>query len=417
MLVTRRRLLGLLAGMCGTVAARAQQAFRGWPWATLSLQTIKEAGFAPSFVKAGATLYWKWGDGTYTSSNAPTKNYPAGTKKLQVTSRDGFRNVAQVKLHNQSLTGVMPSFALFKTMTRFWCYQIGGGGFTGVMPSFSACVALQELDCNPNAFTGTLPSFAGCTALTSFIIGMNGFSGALPSFAANTALLEFKATDCSFSGTLPSFMDCTLLTNFSVYGNGFSGTLPSFSTCPALVDFSCAYNSFSNALPSFADCVLLTTFYCNNNSFSGALPDFSACTELTQFQCNNSSFSGALPDFSTCVDLLTFRCNNNSFSGALPDFSACTKLTTFYCYSNGFTSIVAGSFATQKSLSGALFQVNALTEDAVDQILADFVVSDAIPGRVNCTVNLTGGTNAHPSVAGLADAATLNASGWTVTYN
>jgi hypothetical protein len=86
-------------------------------------------------------------------------------------------------------------------------------------------------------------------------------------------------------------------------------------------------------------------------------------------------------------------------------------------YANTFSAAVAGSFATQKSLSVSDFHNNALTQAAVDQILADFVTSLGISGRVANTVNLTGGTNSTPSPAGLASKATLVAASWTVTNN
>jgi hypothetical protein len=289
-------------------------------------QTTHTTAFNPSLTKTGATLYWKWPDGTYTSSNSPTKNLAAGTKRIEVQSQDGFKGVT-----------------------------------------------------------------------------------------------VFNSPSLDFSGTLPSFATCTALVTFSCYTNAFSGTLPSFATCTALVTFYCNTNAFSGTLPSFATCTALVTFYCYTNAFSGTLPSFATCTALVTFSCYTNAFSGTLPSFATCTKLVTFYCFANAFSGTLPSFATCTKLVTFYCgYSSGnnqFADVVAGSFATQKSMATAHFGRNALAATAVNQILADFVVSLGISGRVSCTVNLDGGTNAAPTGQGITDRNTLVAAGWTVTVN
>jgi hypothetical protein len=91
---------------------------RNVPW-YLVFTTTQEADFAPSFTKTGATLYWKWPDGTYESSNAPTKTLAAGTKRVEVTSQDGWAGVTEVILAALNLTGVLPSYSSFTAMTTF----------------------------------------------------------------------------------------------------------------------------------------------------------------------------------------------------------------------------------------------------------------------------------------------------------
>ena len=144
-------------------------------------------------------------------------------------------------------------------------------------------------------------------------------------------------------------------------------------------------------------------------------------SSLVTFYCNNNSFSGTLPSFSTCTALVNFYCNNNSFSGTLPSFSTCTALVNFYAgyYGNlnQFSSVVPGSFSTQKSCSILWIYGSALPVSAVDQVLSDCVTSLGISGRVTCSLNLAGGTNATPDAAGLTSKATLVSAGWTVTTN
>ena len=224
----------------------------------------------------------------------------------------------------------------------------------------------------------------------------------------------------SLVNAMPSFALCTALVTLDCSGNIFTGALPSFAACTALVTFKSG-SGFSGSLPLFAACTQLVTFHCDNASFSGSLPSFSACTQLVTFAANSNSFSGSLPSFAACIHLAHLTINNNSFSGTIPSFAACTELIELFfgtpTLSNNFSDVVAGSFATQKSLADAWFNRNALVQSAVDQILADFVASLSIPGRVHCTVDLTGGTNSTPSAAGLASKALLVAAGWTVTNN
>ena len=166
-------------------------------------------------------------------------------------------------------------------------------------------------------------------------------------------------------------------------------------------------------------CTSLVTFHCYNNQFSGVLPSFSTCTSLVTFYCHLNQFSGVLPSFSACTSLVNFQCHLNQFSGVLPSFSTCTSLVTFYCSSNQFSGYTADSFKTQKNLSLCDMRYNAITNAAdINLILADLRYSkENIVGRVNCVVELQGGTNAAPTGQGVIDKDYLNANGWTVTTN
>jgi hypothetical protein len=150
---------------------------------------------------------------------------------------------------------------------------------------------------------------------------------------------------------------------------------------------------------------------------AGEMPNPSQFPNLITGNFYSNAFTGSLPGFTNNTKLVTLTLSSNTFSGLIPDFSSCILLQDFEADHNGLTSVVAGSFATQKSLSYSDFSVNALTQAAVDQILADFVVSLGIGGRVTNTVHLTGGTNSTPSPAGLANKALLVAASWTVTNN
>jgi hypothetical protein len=75
--------------------------------------------------------------------------------------------------------------------------------------------------------------------------------------------------------------------------------------------------------------------------------------------------------------------------------------------------------AIRTEIAKNLDAINAITLDTdINQILADLVTSLALPGRVGCTVDLSGGTNAAPTGQGILDKATLNGTpDWVVTTN
>ena len=265
------------------------------------------------------------------------------------------------------------------------------------------------------AHTVKVTSTDGFSAVTSVVLYNLHLSGTLADFSAFTAMTYFQVSgNPNLTSALPSFAACPLLTLFQCDNCGFSGTMPSFAASTGLHTFHADGSHFTGTLPSFAACTGLFYCYLNQNSFSGTLPSFAACTGLLEFRCNNNGFSGNLPSFNSCPHLVLFDCGQCNFSGTLPDFSGCVALQSFQAWINNFNQVTAGSFATQASMYFCRLAYNALVQSAVDQVLADFVTSLSLPGRVACEVHLEG--NTAPSSAGYANKAILNAvSGWAVT--
>lgn len=231
MRMLRRAFLRIFAAVF-TRAVFGQQAFHGLFWATFGVRTTHTTGYNPNITKTGATLLWKWPDGTFTSSNAPTKNLPAGTKAVLAISQDGFKGVTT--FGHASLDGV------------------------GIFPPLGAFTNLTTIAINVNAFSGNMPSFAPCTALVTFTANANSFSGTLPSFAPCTALVNFTVNQCSFSGVLPSFAACVNLVSFNAGLNAFTGTVAgSFATQKSATLLAFGVNALSSAAVNqiLADCV------------------------------------------------------------------------------------------------------------------------------------------------------------------
>jgi hypothetical protein len=174
--------------------------------------------------------------------------------------------------------------------------------------------------------------------------------------------------------------------------------------------------------PSGAEILLETYLQTVNLSgylSTGVLPSFAAFVQLGQFDVSSNPLTGALPSFGTCPLLQEIYLNDNGFTGIIPSFAACTDLRNFIANNNLFSGYIPTCFENQANLGAINLSNNAIANDAdINQILADLISSLSLPGRVACTVNLTGGTNAAPTGQGLLDKITLNGTaGWTVTTN
>lgn len=189
-------------------------------------------------------------------------------------------------------------------------------------------------------------------------------------------------------------------TLWSLWMNGHDncGEMSGFSEITGLNDtFDCSYNALTGAFPSLAKSTGLQYLYANGNSFAGTLPSFAACTAL----------------------LIASFADNSGITGTMPSFAACTLLQQFLATNVQWSVYVSGCFATQANLSLLTLNYCAFASDIyINSILADLRTSSALGGRVACTVDLSGGTNAAPTGQGIIDKAYLNLiSGWSVTTN
>lgn len=114
--------------------------------------------------------------------------------------------------------------------------------------------------------------------------------------------------------------------------------------------------------------------------------------------------------------LLILNAASNGLSGSIPMLTNFTSLTSVNYSGNALTGYAASVIATTVTTFNA--SNNALSQSAVDQILADFATNIVARPSVG-SILLNGGTNAYPSAAGLASKALILAihPGWTVTHN
>jgi len=244
--------------------------------------------------------------------------------------------------------------------------------------------------CHDNQLTGSIPSLSANTALTEFSCSINQLTGSIPSLSANTALKEFYCSTNQLTGNIPSLSSNTALSVFYCYSNQLTGNIPSLSANTLLSIFHCYNNQLTGSIPNLSANTALTMFFCHVNQLTGSIPSLSANTALSVFFCHFNQLTGNIPSLSANTALTEFRCDNNQITG----------------WSGGTVSATLGDFQAPNNL---------LMQAAVDAILAAFVAA----GRTTGTriLNLGGTGNAAPSAAGLADKATLQSRGWTVTTN
>jgi hypothetical protein len=133
----------------------------------------------------------------------------------------------------------------------------------------------------------------------------------------------------------------------------------------------------------------------------------SNCTALFSLNADsNDSFSDI--DVSGCTALHDLSATSNQI--AVIDLSTCPALVSVFLSTNQLMSLDVSNCVTLSELD---VSANALTESAVDAILAALDSNGLSDG----TVDLSGGTNAPPSAAGLTSKSNLEGKGWSVSVS
>jgi hypothetical protein len=159
----------------------------------------------------------------------------------------------------------------------------------------------------------------------------------------------------------------------------------------------------------------ITQIDCHADAIAGALPALSGLSSLTLVNFHSCRLVGSVSSVSGTANLQTSYLYNNLLTGSVPSLSTWSSLKDLRWYSNKITGYVGGGISA--TCGTIQLQNNLLIESAVDEILSDLVDAGRTSGDGICVCNLDGTGNATPSAAGLADAATLVARGWTVTTN
>lgn len=214
-------------------------------------------------------------------------------------------------------------------------------------------------------------------------------------YAQPSNILRLTNSSNSLSGTLEDLEQCVSQDLLYAFSNNLSGTIPSLTKFPAMKWFNVSVNAFTGTLPvTLAGSPLLSYFIVTTNpGVGGTMPITSGNPALTLLLCSSLNLSGSIKSIT-----------NN------------TALSSLQCAANNLTAYEASVIST--TCIDFQAQSNALTQSAVDQILADFETNVAARPAAG-TIVLNGGTNAAPSAAGLASKAAilLAKPGWTILNN
>jgi len=171
----------------------------------------------------------------------------------------------------------------------------------------------------------------------------------------------------------------------------------------------------------------LNKLYLSNDAVTGTLAfslqelfSYIANPQITYLWLSKNSITGTIMGISNFNKLQQLYINNNSIGGTIyAELKHCSAMTKFSAGTCEFDAYEDGAFTTQTLLTTLSLIGNDITSEAhIDNILSDLVINEAAgdSGR-DCTVDLSGGTNHAPGVAGDADVITLTGKGWTVTTN
>jgi Leucine-rich repeat (LRR) protein len=283
--------------------------------------------------------------------------------------------------------------------------SVPNSNVTGALPKFTNS-ALTYLDLRNTGLTGGGPgdtanviperTFEKCTNL-QYVLLQSGNLLTAPihpnAFSFTPKLIELRYNSSGrTTGDIPSLGSNSNLTTLILSGNNFTGSMPNLASNPNIYQVDVSFNALSGSVPAFKDLRNLYYLFLYNNEF----------TSLNTFR-NLSS-------------LQFFYAHNNKIAGQIPSFAGCPNLFYLILFNNLLTNYTPGGFATNYNLRYLDLSGNLLTEQAVNQIIADLLTNYNTVKRGGVTVNLRGG-NALPSEVALDSIDILRSKGWSIVFN
>lgn len=263
--------------------------------------------------------------------------------------------------------------------------------------------SIEQLYCDNNALTSLDLSYNNI--LTILSCNNNNLSSLNVDGMSN--LINLSCVEC----TLPSL---SLTTNTSLLyltanNNNLSSINLNNNTQLLTVDLS------ENLLTSINLSANTTLQSLNVGVNSLSSLTLTANTALTYLNCESNTISSL--NVSNLTNLNILYATNNTLSTI--NISNNTKLTEFYASVNNLTSITMPNSVTITTTYHFDASYNSLTQSAVDNILQK-INSYSTPSGTNMTdkfIDLSGGSNAAPSVTGINAKNSLIAKGYQVLTN
>lgn len=293
-------------------------------------------------------------------------NVSAGTYVLDLGTGVAAMNTAKIYLQCQTSTGAINIILPRISTTPNWWFTVYINDVDDLAGTNPITVNINAADKIYGASSPVIFNQNGSSAVFE-VVGQNAWTmnTAVGSYISSQYAGVYNVSDSSLTSLPPIPTNATSLTA----SNNLLTSIPTLSLLPSLRVLNVSTN-------------LLTS-----------LPSLSANTLMTLLSASYNNFVSFSNSFSGLVNLITISLSHNSLM-------------------TSFTSSIVGL----TSLATLDLNTNALTTASVNAILADAVLAQpTITGAVS--LDLSGGTNGAPSGQGIADKATLNGLGWTVTTN
>jgi hypothetical protein len=144
--------------------------------------------------------------------------------------------------------------------------------------------------------------------------------------------------------------------------------------------------------------------------------NLSGCTSLTYLRLDDSDFSAGFPDLSDCTSLTYIDFDQSGIVGSV-DVTNLTSLETFdFSGNTELTELIISSTQPLGSSGGELYISDcALTQTAVDNILAALASGSISNGYIRIDNDNNEGTNATPGEVGREALLELDDRGWNFT--
>ena len=341
-------------------------------------------------------------------------------------------NNNKIQFINISSTGLpIPDLSGRQSLTTFYGYYLRSAGSifaSGGTYKFDGCGSLSTLNLCASNVTGAMPKFTNAS-LSYLELRYTNLTGGNPD-GDNTYIIPERTFEQSPNIQYFLYQSGNTLLNTPIHPNAFTytpnlyylwyisygrtnGTFPSVANCRSLTYLVLHYNSFTGNAPNLATNLNIYYVDLTYNQFSGTIPGFKNLSSLTYLFLYNNNFTG-LQKFQNLPSLTYFYAHNNQMTGEIPDFSDCLSLYYLILFNNQFTNYKTGSFSKIYRLTYLDISNNSLTQQAINQIIADLLINYNTVKRGGVTINLR--NNSLPSGIALDSIDILRSKGWNIVY-
>jgi hypothetical protein len=378
----------------------------------------------------------KLGEGVTTSLTLPASLFD-----LTINTVTGLGvNYPAIDISGSAVTTLGLTLVIAPSFDATGCTALTAAGVVqSQIPSisFSGCSALTLLNLGLTQCTAL--SLSGCNSLQTLLLGATTFPTLDLSASTSIETLDLASsvfTSVDVSGC-PSLLTINSseanFTSIDASGSSlvtYTGALGFGVVTPQSVDLSGCVSLTSVIAQGTGVGASLATFNCSgctalisaNFLFAGLVSvNLSGCTSLTDVQIESAT-GNFLLNLTNCTSLVSVILANNNYSGSTQiaslNLTGCSSLAGIGVYFSGgdISTLTTITVTTLPALISADFCGSAGASLNVASVNALLIALDA-NGLNNGAVNVSGGTSAAPTGAGITAKNNLIGKGWTVTTN